>query len=473
MVFDSYGFLLVFLPCFLCGFWLLRYVPLPMDLRFRRTIMLLFLTLISVIFYWGFGAANRQVLALSVLWNTVFLRLIGKRRSRPVYITGLCGNILLLAFFKYSGVFLPVAISFYTFQAISLLTDVHRNEFPAPGILESMLYLLFFPKLIQGPIVRPADLKECFSDIESRDFDLTGFARGFTLLTMGLAKKVILAEVLGQAVGKGYEFMDYLSGLDCLLVAVCYSFQLYFDFSGYCDMGLGICRMAGLKLPLNFDSPYLATDITLFWKKWHISLTSFLTRYIYFPLGGSRRGALRTGINILIVFLISGIWHGAGVTFIIWGLLHGVLNVLTRAFRRRYPSFSMPKPLAVLLTFASVTAAWIFFRAPDTASALGMLTGIFTRPWNGIYEQVSLPFRLEELWYPMKFTPLADWSHSQELCMFIFLGLCSCLIFSGRTALKRAEASRLRIRDGICTGLLFAYSMLNIAGVSDFLYLNF
>ena len=509
MTFDSYIFLLIFLPLFVAGFYLVRS-------RFREPEIPLkiYLIISSLIFFTGFGLRNFLIFAISVIWNTCFAMLILSGR-RKLFAPGVIGDVIFLAFFKYSGVMMPIAVSFYTFQGIYLLADIYRGRYDiqqtetaygskesydhTPGLLDFVTFLTFFPKLLQGPIVRFRDFMVTAPGYKNMTTDNSSvpenLARGFTLLTLGLAKKVLLADVFGKAVALGYDRLAEMSGPDCIIIAVSYSFQLYLDFSGYSDMAMGIAQMIGFKLPLNFNQPYKARDIVDFWKRWHISLTGFFTHCVYIPLGGNRKGRLRLVVNILIVFLLSAVWHGTGWGFVIWGLMHGVLFAITRLLHGSAAVVKDPLPvhgddlsaagvrnsflsvvggyIRMILTFIYVTLAWVFFRAPDPATALELISRIFTRFDLHIHKDLAICFRLDELWYPLKFTPVAHWDNGAVVCLTAFILFSAFLIFAGKSAVDISKRIKPSLIQALVTGAIFGYSVLTLSGVSDFLYLNF
>ncbi len=384
MVFSSIIFLWVLLPCIL----LLYYVsPKP----FKNGI----LTVFSLFFY-AWGEPRYVVLMIfSVLLNYGFGRLVekfGKKR----WLLALCValNLLILGYFKYYNflaevlnpllrgfdialpaiqVTLPIGISFYTFQALSYVVDVYRGENQAQkNPLNMMLYISFFPQLIAGPIVKYHDIEE---QIENRTVTLEGFSYGVKRFIFGLGKKVILANTFAEVVDAVYAYQAAdVSQAMLWLTALLYMLQIYFDFSGYSDMAIGLGKMFGFTFIENFRLPYTATSIQDFWRKWHISLSSWFKEYVYIPLGGNRRGTARTYVNLWTVFLLTGIWHGAGWTFIFWGIYHGFFNVLERCFLGKWLKQEKFRPLAHIYAVFVVLIGWIFFRA-DTIRA-----GIFLYP---------------------------------------------------------------------------------------------
>ncbi|WP_051204530.1 MBOAT family O-acyltransferase [Butyrivibrio sp. VCD2006] len=476
--------------------------------------MKLWLIAMSAFFFVGYGAFSISVFLLSIVWNLSFsfeISSVGKNSAEGDKTVDLlkgiaiAGNIVLLAGFKYFGTgAMPVAISFYTFSQIMFIAELCVGISSDFDLLDYLCYILFFPKILQGPI---ADYKSITAGLESlsdKKLTLEDFAAGLMLFSLGLAKKVLLADVLGGAVDFGYGMVTTMTALDAILVAVSYSFQLYFDFSGYCDMAEGICRMIGVDLAHNFNAPYTAGNIAEFWDRWHISLTRFFTRYLYIPLGGSRQGSLRTYLNILIVFFISGLWHGNGWNFVIWGLMHGILMVIRRLFIDTFKHSNLAgdstkmgngggysnfgQVINTALTFIYVTAAWVFFRAPGVNEAITLLGKIVNiDAWRGLHISVKFAecFMMNEIWYMFKVTPIPSWNKSNYICMWIILVFSSFFIFSGKTARKLADKSAeivLGKREvagvkvwglSVFYGIIFVWGVLSLGGVSSFLYVNF
>ena len=499
MLFNSYLFVFAFLPVLLTGYYMIAY--LERKPAKAAVMMKLWLTGMSLWFYASFGLQFLALLFGSCVFEYLMFLLMRKtaqgqkrRLSGFFFATGIIGNLVLLLYFKYAGFFsevlqmvsgrtfsfaavlLPLAISFYTFQQISFLTDAWKGDIQECGLLDYAVYITFFPKILQGPIVCFDEMKAQFDHMPAVRLQSEAFYRAVLLFVMGLAKKVLLADTLGKAVDYGYTNLTTLTQMDAVIVAVSYALQLYFDFSGYCDMAQGVCRMMGLELPLNFNMPYQARNIIDFWKRWHITLTRFFTRYVYIPLGGSREGTFRLYRNIFLIFLLSGFWHGAGWTFIIWGLMHGILYMVTRMLQRKNV-----KPLpgkaghvaGVFLTDLYVTATWIFFRADSAADAFRMFGNILRRPVLQVTPDLADSFHLDEIWYVLKVTPVAQWKYSGYICMWVVLAVAILLSLFGKRADKAAQECRVNRRWAFLTGILFVWSVLSFSGVSTFLYLNF
>lgn len=512
MIFNSYIFFLCFLPVFLAGYFILR--------GRNALACKLWVAVMSLLFYVPFGVRNIAVLAASIVVNCALAQVIAgkafasdnntKSSPRPesarvLTFTAVALNLLTLLFFKFAGVFFPVAISFYTFNQISYLVDLYRGEVDNHSPLDQITYILFFPKLLQGPMMGyNAFAKELSKSLGSR-IDWERVMRGLYLFSLGLFKKVILADTFGVAVDYGFDNIPFLGSLEALLVAVFYSFQLYFDFSGYCDMAAGVGTMMDFALPINFNSPYKAVNILDFWKRWHITLTGFFTKYVYIPLGGNRKGMARMYANLMIVFLLSGLWHGSGWTFIVWGAMHGILYVITRAIQKtkaaktgadnapktdsKTNAGNAPKAdttgdagitgnfitIAIkrLLTFSYVTAAWVFFRAKTAGDALLLTSRIFTGGRKPIATDLSNAFRLDELWYVIKVTPIMKFPFAWDVCLWLFTAVSVFMIFFRDNALNTAEKAKIGVKTTLVTAVLLIWCILTFAGVSTFLYMNF
>ncbi len=387
MVFSSIIFLWVLLPCIL----ILYYVS-PKQLRNG------ILTLFSLFFY-AWGEPRYVVLMILSVFVNYFFGLMVEKIGRKRWLLVLCValNLLTLGYFKYynflAGVLnpllggcglelppiqvtLPIGISFYTFQALSYVVDVYRGENKAQkNPLNMMLYISFFPQLIAGPIVKYHDIEEQIND---RKITLEGFTYGVKRFIFGLGKKVILANTFAEVVDAVYAYKAVdVSQMMLWLTAVLYMLQIYFDFSGYSDMAIGLGKMFGFTFIENFRLPYTATSIRDFWRKWHISLSSWFREYVYIPLGGNRRGTLRTYVNLWTVFLLTGIWHGAGWTFIFWGIYHGFFNVIERIFLGKWLEKDKLKPLAHIYAVLVVLIGWIFFRADTIGQAFSFIRYMF------------------------------------------------------------------------------------------------
>ena len=402
MLFNSYVFICLFLPLTLGGFYLLGAFG-------RRRAVIGWLVAASLVFYGWWNPIYLFLILGSVLFNYGIGLAIGRTRPRrhPGWLLslGIAGNLALLGYFKYTDFFivnvsaaagldwaplqivLPLAISFFTFQQIAFLVDTCRGESREYDLLRYFLFVTFFPQLIAGPIVHHKEMMPQFAGSRLGRFCSESLAVGVTIFAIGLFKKVILADTVAlyatpvfdaAEAGRTVGFFAAWQGV------LAYTGQIYFDFSGYCDMAIGLARMFGIRLPLNFDSPYKAASIIDFWRRWHMTLSRFLRDYLYIPLGGGRRGAGRRYLNLMIVMLLGGLWHGAGWTFVIWGGLHGLyllINHLWRGLRRSRAQTANAlaasgRILAQGLTLFAVVVAWTFFRAESLDGAMAMLAGM-------------------------------------------------------------------------------------------------
>ena len=498
MVFNSFGFILLFLPAFLLAMQLARRIAKkkPGYKEMCKIVIIAF----SLVFYGLFGAKNCAVLAASLVVNGIGAKMLQNSRKKALMIVLVLMNVMSLLFFKFSGVFFPIAVSFYTFNQISYIVDTYKGEIDSSNLIDYFAYILFFPKILQGPLMGYGDFIRELDKAKEHSFDYEMMLRALFLLSMGLFKKVILADTFGRAVDYGYDNLISLGSLEAILIAVFYSFQLYFDFSGYCDMAGAVCMMIGFDLPDNFNSPYKAVNIVDFWKRWHISLTKFFTKYVYIPLGGNRKGAVRMYINFMIVFLLSGLWHGSGWTFIVWGAMHGVLYVVTRAVkhgRNRGRSIVgkekmessvivgsegtefdggvafLRHVLSVTLTFIYITVAWVFFRANTISDAITLLNRVFTGGSRRISTSISACFQLDELWYILKVTPVMRLPFAWEICLWLFVIVSAVMIFFSKNAIEIARTCKIGIRTILLTAVLLVWSIVSFSGVSTFLYMNF
>ena len=412
MLFNSFEFIFLFLPITLLGFFVLgrrvKYV--------KQQIPILWLVIASLFFYGWWKPLNLPLIMVSMLVNYSLGHLLGNvieksNIKKTVLLLGIVFNLALICYFKYSNflvrninqfagleiewssVVIPLAISFYTFQQIAYLVDAYQGQTKEYNIVKYVLFVCFFPQLIAGPIVHHKEVLPQFEQASIYKFSQQTLAIGLTVFIAGLFKKVIFADRIAEysnlafaAVSQGIE----LTFSEAWVGALGYSLQLYFDFSGYSDMAVGAAYMFGIRLPLNFNSPYKAVSIVDFWRRWHITLSHFLRDYLYIPLGGSRKGPLRRYSNLLVTMLLGGLWHGAGWTFIFWGGLHGTYLIINHLYRSIRKSLGhdlkndgwLLRGIGWLTTFIAVVISWVFFRANNFATATSMLQSMFG--FNGI-----------------------------------------------------------------------------------------
>lgn len=389
MLFNSIPFIFFFLPITLIGyFWLCSH---RMGIGAR-----IWLVIASLFFYSYWNVSYLPLILVSMAFNFVVGTVLTNTHSahkKLLLIFGILVNVLLLGYFKYTNFFidnlnaiggfaisakniaLPLAISFFTFQQIAYLVDSYKGLTRGYNLLNYSLFVTFFPQLIAGPIVAHHETIPQFARIRNWVKNYRHLFFGIFLFLMGLFKKVIIADWFATFATMGFDTMQSLTVVQAWFVSLSYTVQIYFDFSGYCDMAMGLAKMFNIDLPINFNSPYKALNIQDFWRRWHITLSRFLRDYLYIPLGGNRRGYSRALANVFMVFLIGGLWHGAAWTFVIWGALHGLANVVWRLWRKT--NLQMKKWLAWFITFNFVNIAWVFFRANSFANAKKVLMSMF------------------------------------------------------------------------------------------------
>lgn len=405
MLFNSFEFVLGFLPICLGGFLLLARLDRPLA-------ACAWVAVGSVLFYGYWAPEYLLLLGISVAGNYRFGMLImravidgSRRRSHRLLVAAIVCNLGALAYFKYANFFvdnlnvalglhwsfarvvLPIGISFFTFTQIAYLVDTHQGKVRETNPIHYLLFVTYFPHLIAGPILHHAEMMPQFRDHATFRFNRENFLSGTVVFLIGLFKKVVLADGIQPYVSPVFDapLGQALTGVEAWGGALAYTLQLYFDFSGYSDMAIGLSRMFNIELPLNFDSPYKARNIAEFWRRWHMTLSRFLRDYLYIPLGGNRHGMPRRYLNLMTTMLLGGLWHGAGWSFVIWGGLHGAYLAGHQAWialRARIGwSWKCPKALStifnVLLTFLVVVVAWVFFRAKDLPSAIRVLKAMF------------------------------------------------------------------------------------------------
>ena len=442
----------------------------------------LLLTLACLVFYIAGGWSGFLVLAVGTAVTAAAIqRLRGEagRSRRGALVLGCCWHIAVLVAFKYTGFFTggrmavgwaPLGISFFTFQQLWLLKEAYTRQYQPVQGDDLALYAFFFPTVTSGPILRPGAF---FPQLREKRFlrpDWADVSAGLYAICCGMAKKVLLADQLGVVVGNGWADPAALSAPAAWLVMLAYTLQLYLDFSGYCDIATGAARLLGIRLPVNFDSPYRALSVGEFWKRWHITLTTFLRECLYIPLGGSRKGTARTYLHILIVFLVSGFWHGAGWTFLAWGALHALAQIAERAWgagRER-----LPKALRWTMTFLFVNIAWVFFRAPDLPAAGQLLAAAVSGGWGLPAEALTLGMLDSETTALTALLPsLSGAAPGLVLAMLLLAALIVSLW--REPAIRRMETFRPTFWRGAALAALMVWCILSFNGITTFIYSNF
>ena len=496
MLFNSFTFIFIFLPATLAGFF-------AIGTRWHHRIAIAWLVGASLFFYGWWNPAYLGLMLGSILFNyAIGVALGGYKQAGPgkwLMAFGVAGNLGLLGYFKYANFFvenidlvtgadfhlgkivLPLAISFFTFQQIAYLVDAYKGETREYNFLHYCLFVTFFPQLIAGPIVHHKEMLPQFAKEWIYRLNYEHLAVGMTIFTIGLFKKVVLADGVAEYATPVFAAAEMGVALDfheAWIGALAYTFQLYFDFSGYSDMAIGLARMFGIKLPLNFNSPYKASSITEFWHCWHMTLSRFLRDYLYFPLGGNRKGKPRRYINLMITMLLGGLWHGAGWTFILWGVLHGFYLVINHAWHGLRSLLNMApgkstcagRGVARLITFAAVVVGWVLFRAESLSGAGRILSSMFGG--NGW----SLPASWSDGAGMLVFLLLLAWyAPSTQQIMVLYKPAFET--YPGE--LKNCKYGWLQWRPslffGIVMAVLFVVSVKAIITVpdSEFLYFNF
>ena len=408
MLFNSYIFIFAFLPITLLVYFYLNKKDFP---KLSKA----FLVTASLFFYAWWNVMYLPLILVSMFFNYALGKSLreesGKKISDKWLLTiGVVTNLAMLGYFKYTDFFienfnvvfssdvsllhlaLPLAISFFTFQQIAYLVDSYRKETKEYDFLNYALFVTFFPQLIAGPIVHHKEMMPQFSQKENKLRNYANISTGLFIFSIGLFKKVVIADTFAIWATKGFDESVSLDMLAAWVTSLSYTFQLYFDFSGYTDMAIGIALLFNIKLPINFYSPYKAVSIQDFWRRWHITLSRFLKDYIYIPLGGNRKGEVRTYANLFTTFLLGGIWHGAGWTFVLWGVMHGTALVVHRLWQ--HVGIKLPIVLAWFITFNFINIAWVFFRAKEFDDAIKVLSGMFGLSGVSFYHELSMTYIL-------------------------------------------------------------------------------
>ena len=486
MLFNSYEYIFFFLPItFFIYFFLLN----------KRLITGAkgFLVFASLFFYSWWNVAYLPLILTSMLFNYVIGNSLNENfkkvqmHKKTLLGFGIAANLALLGYFKYVDFFLenfnllfdgsvpllnlalPLAISFFTFQQIAYLVDSYRKETAEYDFLNYALFVTFFPQLIAGPIVHHKEMMPQFASRWNLVKNYKNIALGLFVFSMGLFKKVVIADTFSQWATAGFDNAAVLNFFEAWATSLSYTFQLYFDFSGYTDMAIGAALLFNIKLPINFNSPYKARDIQDFWRRWHITLSRFLRDYIYIPLGGNRKGSFRTYSNLMATFILGGLWHGAGWTFVFWGFMHGGALVIHRFWKAL--GFTMNAALAWFITFNFINISWVFFRAKEFEDALKVLKGMFG--FNGLMLPEKYAGKLTFLSeYGVEFgTVFADINGKAQTTAYIILGLIIVLFF--KNAMQWRESfipTRLNLIFSI---VLFLTALSMMSRVSEFLYFNF
>ena len=513
MLFNSYVFLLAFLPVTVAGFFAFG--------RFGKGAGAAWLALCSLFFYGWWDARYLILLLASIGTNyaagSYIARRPGSVQGRWALALAVTTNLGLLSYYKYAdffltssnallgtqwpvlGIILPVGISFFTFTQIAFLADAYAGKVTEYRFVYYLLFVTYFPHLIAGPVLHHKEMMPQFDDAGTYRASAANFAVGLTIFAIGLAKKVLIADNLAPYAAPVF---DPQGDTPSLFVAwggvLAYTFQLYFDFSGYSDMAIGLSRLFGVRLPVNFNSPYKAVNIAEFWRRWHMTLSRFLRDYLYISLGGNRHGRLRRHVNLFITMVLGGLWHGAGWTFVVWGALHGGFLVVNLAWQElcRRTRMGLPpgvaRVLGITLTFLCAVFAWVYFRAPDMTTANRVVAGMLG------YAGAALPEAILARAGPLKSVIeaigiggylgggasfLATWAWVTVAAMIAFFApntqeiMCRfdpALPEAGRAAVQTTRWAWQPGRgQAIAAGCLFAAGVLALARPTEFLYFQF
>ena len=504
MLFNSYIFILFFLPITLIGYFTLNKYAYGK----RGMAGVIWLFLMSLWFY-GY---EKPIYLLLILGSIVANYSIGrwilfykrkkdhsKKQQKRIMILGVFLNLAILFYFKYANFFLdtiddwwgeewhlnvvlPLGISFFTFQQVSYVVDCYKTEKGLDyNFFEYAAYVAFFPQLVAGPIVMHSELVPQLQDEKKKVINYVNLSSGLYAFSLGLAKKVLIADSLSKIVNVGFMFFDKMNSATIFCVMLSYTLQLYFDFSGYCDMAVGMAKMFNIDLPYNFNSPYKAKSISEFWERWHMTLTRFFTQYVYIPLGGSRKGKIRTYVNTMIVFFLSGIWHGANWTFMLWGIMHGTLMTLEKIVKdlkiefKNIPAFlgKILNVVRTLWTFLLVNLMWVYFRMGSIWEANGFIKQLFVGGWKIDSSMLEMVNEMVEVRLLGRFGLNGIFVTYPGLPYVAILGILVFAVFFMRNTQEKLHTNKYNILRSVVTIGLMIWCIISLSDVSEFLYFNF
>ena len=498
MLFNSYIFIFLFLPLALLGWYGLN--------RCKAYEMAkLFLAVMSLWFYGYFNLYYLFVILGSILVNYLLSFLLKKFSSPKVCRAGLWAGVILnlgiLFYLKYYDFFfenvnavfktnfalkhilLPLGISFFTFQQLSFIIDRAKGKAEHYSFINYLTFVTFFPQLIAGPIVLYKEMMPQFEDTDNRRFNSDQFAKGIIVFTIGLGKKVLLADNLALPVNFGFEQNLFLDTPSTLLMILAYTFQIYFDFSGYSDMAIGLGKMFNIELPVNFNSPYKACSVKELWQRWHMTLSRFFIQYVYIPLGGSRKGKARTIFNTFMVFFLSGLWHGANWTYIAWGSMQGLLVIWdnlgivgVKGSNEKTPAkWYIPRWLGWIFTFGFFNLSLIFFGSSSMTSAIQLFKNIFAFKNTGYLFKLAANLDIPEFYLikqvlTLKFPDMLQYAY---VVLFLLLLVISGVVISRKNTLQMVAENPFRKKLCVWVVFIFVWSVISFSQVSTFIYFNF
>ncbi len=499
MLFNSYIFIFIFLPLVLAGWYFL-------NSKKAYTLAKFFLAGVSLWFYAYFNYYYLMIIVASILGNYLLSFLMKfshtKLTSRLGLFTGILFNLGILFYFKYYDFFfeninalfqtdftlkhilLPLGISFFTFQQISFIVDRCLGKAEHYSFANYITFVTFFPQLIAGPIVLYKEMMPQFEDISNRKFSLDNFYKGISLFTLGLGKKVLLADVLALPVNFGFQNTLFLDTPSTLLLILAYTFQIYFDFSGYSDMAIGLGRMFNIELPINFNSPYKACSVKELWQRWHMTLSRFFIQYVYIPLGGSRKGKARTMFNTFMVFFLSGLWHGANWTYVAWGTMQGLLVIWdnlgivgVKGSNDKLPAkLYIPRPVGWFFTFMFFNVSLIFFGSSSMNNAFQMFKNIFALKETGYVYKLAANLDIPEFYIIKQVINLAkpELLNYAYVVLFILLLIICFFIISRKNSVQIVtDQAVLSQKFAMIISAIFVWCIISFSQVSTFIYFNF
>ncbi len=476
MVFSSYEFIFLFLPIVLIGYFCAH-----------KSMMLQNIILVagSLFFYAYFNPSYLLIILASIIVNYLLAYTISKFSekkhgvSKLACVVAVLFNIGLLGYYKYydffveninsvfstdfnlKNIILPLGISFFTFQQLSFVISVYKKEEKVEDILTYSLFVSFFPQLVAGPIVSYSEMIPQFLDKSRRRFNIDNFSAGLYVFVLGVFKKIVIADTLNIFVNNGYTQDEIISAAAGWVVSLSYTLQIYFDFSGYSDMAIGLGKMFNIDLPLNFNSPYKSASISEFWKRWHMTLGRALRNFVYIPLGGNRKGKLRTYLNYLVTFLLSGLWHGASWTFVLWGGLNGFCIVIEKIFGKILGK--VPKVIKIALTFLVTNALWVLFRAESFEQAMEIYSAMLNFG-NFNLSAVSALAQDGIIGIP---------SAIAIAYVAVILAVLLSVVFFMKNVVERSKNFKPTTANAILIAVIFVVSILFISRESVFIYFNF
>lgn len=511
MNFNSFEFLLIILPITLVIYWLLRS-------RGKVTVAQWVMVAATLIWYgvsfWETSPPALPILVVSLAINFLILKKVLSRRKsgnnetervnpngmreadEAVTDAGKTASILLavgvvfnISLICISRFFVSIpGVSFYSFSAIAVLVEAYRMTVSEVSAGEYIFFMTFFPKMMQGPIAVPEDT--LFKGTGRDRINSETVFRAIILFSMGLFKKVIVADMFGSVVAYAYSDLQHIHTGEALIVIFSYAVQLYCDFSGYCDMGMAVANLFGYELPLNFDSPYQASNICDFWRRWHISLTRFFTKYLYIPLGGNRKGKPRMYLNFLIIYLVSGLWHGFNLTYIVWGMSQGVMFVITRLIleavkKRKNASAATNTPtwrhfggrllhiLGIAFNFTYFALSIVIFRASSLSEAGRMFQSLGECWFPRLNVTLANCFNIDEFWYIIKVLHIDSWEYGIYIIPVIVLVATFIFLFLMPNAVRFSRKCRLGVPVMLLAAVLLIWSVVSFNGVATYIYVNF